>query len=351
MRIAEIAPAWFTVPPKGYGGIELVASRLTERLVERGHDVTLFASGGSRTVGRLVSPLREPPGLGGSDGAWHEAVHVAAAYGQAGDFDVVHDHTWLGPCLGAMIDRPPVVHTLHGPWDERTRRHYAALDDRVNLVAISETQRALNPDARYAGVVHNGIDLNAFPLRTEKEDFLLFLGRSCRDKGPDRAVRVAKRAGMHLKLVVKRMEPLERQYWEQAVEPLLTGDEEILDEVDHDEKVDLLGRARATLFPIDWEEPFGLVMIESMACGTPVLASPRGAAVEVVADRRTGFLCDSLEIMVDAVKDVGRIAPQGCRAHVGLRFSDDAMTSGYELVFREVVAQMPMGRGARAAAG
>jgi glycosyltransferase involved in cell wall biosynthesis len=337
MRIAEIAPAWFTIPPTGYGGIELVVSRLTERLVERGHDVTLFASGGSHTAARLVSPLLEAPGLGEENGAWREAIHVSTAYRQAREFDVIHDHTWFGPCLGAMLDEPPVVHTLHGPWEEHSLGHYAVLHDRIHLVAISETQRAANPAVRYAGVVSNGIDLDAFPLRTEKEDFLLFLGRSCRDKGPDRAVEVAKRAGMHLKLVAKRMEPFEQEYWEREVEPRLTGDEEIFDEVSHEEKVELLGRARATLFPIDWPEPFGLVMIESMACGTPVLAMPNGAAVEVVADRRTGFLCDSVEDMAGAVGQVEGISPEACRAHVGLRFSDQAMTLGYERLFERVL--------------
>jgi glycosyltransferase involved in cell wall biosynthesis len=337
MRIAEIAPVWLSVPPTGYGGIELVVSRLTEGLVERGHEVTLFASGGSQTSARLVSPMTEPPGLGNDGSTSHEAFHSLSAYRRAEEFDVIHDHTWLGPCLGAMLDGPPVVHTLHGPWDDRAVRHYSLLHDRLHLVAISQAQRESNPSVRYRGIVHNGIDLGAYPVRTEKEDFLLFVGRSCRDKGPERAVEVARRAGMHLKMVVKRTEAFEQDHWNREVEPRLTGDEEILDEVSHEEKVDLLGRATATLFPITWPEPFGLVMIESMACGTPVLATPMGAATEVVGDRRTGFLCETLDDMVEALGRLGRISPEGCRAHVGLRFSDEEMTRGYERIFTQVV--------------
>src|SRR5204862_6643626 len=150
MRIAEIAPVWYTVPPRGYGGIELVVAHLTEGLVARGHDVTLFASGGSTTSGRLASPLEVPPGIGAP--AAEEAYHVMAAYPRADEFDLIHDHTWLGPLVGAALSDPPVVHTLHGPWDDRARRHYDLLDRRVHMVAISRTQRDHHRSLHYAGV-------------------------------------------------------------------------------------------------------------------------------------------------------------------------------------------------------
>jgi glycosyltransferase involved in cell wall biosynthesis len=187
--------------------------------------------------------------------------------------------------------------------------------------------------------VHNGIDLDAYPIGTNKEDFLLFVGRSCREKGPDRAVEVARRVGLPLVMVVKRQEEFEQEYWKEAVEPRLTGAEVIYEGISHEEKVALMRMARAVLFPIDWPEPFGLVMIESMACSTPVLATPLGAATEVVADRRTGFLCPSLDDMVEAVGWVEEISPHGCRAHVGLRFSAQAMVRGYERIFHNVLRQ------------
>jgi len=211
------------------------------------------------------------------------------------------------------------------------------LDRRVHLVAISRTQRDDHRSLHYAGMVYNGVDLDAYPLGAEEEGFLLFIGRSCPEKGPDRAVEVARRAGMPLVMVVKREERLERDYWREAVEPRLTGNEIIYEGIGHARKVELMGKARATLFPIDWPEPFGLVMIESMACGTPMLATPMGAATEVVADRRTGFLCPSLDDMVEGLGWVDDISPRGCRALVGLRFSAQAMVRGYERIFQNVL--------------
>ena len=339
MRIAEIAPVWCTVPPREYGGIELVVAGLTEGLVARGHDVTLFASGGSQTSGRLSSPLDGPSGIGGPIA--DEAYHVLSAYLRAHEFDVIHDHTWLGPALGAMVEGPAVIHTLHGPWDDQARRHYGLLDSDIHLVAISHTQRAANPSVEYAGVVHNGIDLDAYPMGRTKEDFLLFVGRSCREKGPETAVDVARQAGLPLVMVVKRQERPEQDYWREHVEPRLTGRETILEGIGHDTKVDLMSRAKATLFPIDWPEPFGLVMIESMACGTPVIAMRIGAATEVVADQRTGFLCSSPEEMVEAVRRIDQISPSACRAHVGLRFSAEAMVTGYERIFERLGTPRP----------
>lgn len=340
MRIAEIAPVWMTVPPANYGGIELVVALLADGLTERGHDVTLFASGGSKTKANLVSPLPAPPemeemGMNIAD----EVFHAVTAYLQAGNFDVIHDHSGFGPALGAMLGgNPPVVNTLHGPWTDVTRRFYSALGDRVYPVAISESQASQNPDVRYAGVVYNGLDLDAYPFQPEKDDYLLFLGRSNREKGPEVAVEVAKRAGMPLKMVTKRAEPMEHEHWEEAVEPRLTGEEELIFNAPHDPKVELLQRARATLCTMQWQEPFGLVMVESMACGTPVIAPPMGAAPEVVEDGVTGFLRSDIDDMVEAIERLDEIDPEACRTRVEERFSAGAMVEGYEKVFEEVVA-------------
>jgi glycosyltransferase involved in cell wall biosynthesis len=321
LRIAEIAPPWVSVPPPSYGGIELVVSLIADGLVDRGHEVTLFASGGSRTKGTLVSPLDETPkladmGLSVTD----DTIHTLSAYLHAGEFDVIH-----------------VVRTLHGPWSEEARRFHHALAGRVHLVAISKSQASLNTDLSYAGVVYNGLDLDVYPYREDKDDYVLFLGRCNPEKGPEVAVEVAKRAGKHLKMVVKRAEPAEIKYWERMVEPRLTGDEDISFDVTHDEKVDLLSRAQGTLCTIQWAEPFGLVMTESMACGTPVIVPPMGAAPELVVDGETGFLRSDLDDMVDCVARLGEISPAACRARVADNFTADVMVSGYEKVFERVV--------------
>jgi glycosyltransferase involved in cell wall biosynthesis len=207
------------------------------------------------------------------------------------------------------------------------------LHERVDLVAISEAQKRLNTDVRYAGVVHNGIDLDAYPLQEEKGDYLMFLGRSSPEKGPDLAVEVAKRAGMPLKMAVKIAEPAERQYWDEQVVPRMTGEEEVVRNASHDRKVALLRGARATLFPIQWDEPFGLVMVESMACGTPILSFPRGAALEIVDDGVNGYLVDDVDAMAEAVGQVAGVKPDTCRRSVEERFSARTMIEGYRDVF------------------
>jgi glycosyltransferase involved in cell wall biosynthesis len=339
VRIAEIAPPWFTVPPAGYGGIELVVSLLADCLTDRGHDVTLFASGGSQTKASLVSPMVDPPDPALVGNSWYDAYHALSAYLTIDDdFDVVHDHSGItGPALGALRQgRPPVVHTLHGPWTEPARRYYGLLHRLVHLVAISDTQRATNPDVTYAGVVHNGVDLSQYPLRTDKDDFLVYIGRANPDKGPALAIEVARRAGLPLAMIVKKDEPFERSYWDEVAAPMLNDEVEVYEAVSHEQKTDLLGRARAMVFPIQWPEPFGLVMVDAMACGTPVVACPAGAAIELVEDGVTGFLGDSLEELVDAVKRVGACSPEACRSRVDARFSGRAMVDGYERIFASV---------------
>src|SRR5262245_45632936 len=208
MRIAVVAPVWFPVPPKGYGGIELVVSLLADGLAESGHDVTLFASGGSHTKGRLVSPMVDPPDPRELGNPWYDGFHALASYSNLGDVDVVHDHAGVvGPICGAMLNgTPPVVHTLHGPWTEQTRPLYGLLSDRVHLVAISDAQRAANTDVKYAATVHNGIDLDAYPYREEKEGFLVYIARANPDKGPRVAIEIARRSGLPLQMILKRSE-------------------------------------------------------------------------------------------------------------------------------------------------
>ena len=341
MRIAQLAPPWFAVPPERYGGIEWVVALLADGLADRGHDTTLYASGGSKTRAKLVSIFDEPPGGPFIGDPWYDAVQAVSAYQRASDYDIVHDHSGLvGPAIGSFAD-VPIVHTLHGPFTENAKRFYTLLSGRVWYVAISEAQRSFCPDLSYAGTVHNGIDVNLYPFRAEKEDFLLFLGRINREKGPELAVEVAHRTGRKLVMAVKMAEDFEKEYWRDVVEPLLDGSEEIIGEITIDEKADLLARARAVLFPIQWPEPFGLVMTEAMATGTPVIAFKYGAAPEVIVDGKTGFLVGSLDEMCEAVERVDQIRPEDCRRHVEEHFSADAMVEGYLRCFERVLADKP----------
>jgi glycosyltransferase involved in cell wall biosynthesis len=334
-----IAPPYLQIPPTGYGGIERVIAVLTEGLVANGHDVTLFAAPGSKTTARLESPLGAPVPLGDPAGVSSELYHVSAAYKAAASFDIVHDHTGLGPALGAVMPAPPVVHTLHGPWTPEGRRLYALLHDRIEIVAISEAQRSANLDISYAGVVHNGIDLALHPFNATKEDFLIFVGRINGEKRPEIAIEIARSAGLPLVMVIKRSEPFEQVYFDQKVAPLLGPDVTVLDEPPHEVKVDLMGRSRAMLFPIDWPEPFGLVMAEALACGTPVIARGLGAVPEVVRDGVTGFICDSVEEMVSAVAASTSLRPKDCRDDAERYFSAAAMVEGYERIYRSALAR------------
>ena len=340
MRIAVIAPVWFAVPPTGYGGIELVVSLLADGLVDAGHDVTLFASGGSRTKAKLISPMSEPPDPRDLGNPWFDAYHALASYLQIEDFDVVHDHSGIaGPVCGALLrGRPPVVHTLHGPWTDQNRPLYSLLAKELHLVAVSDAQRAANLDVPYAGTVHNGIDVSAYPFRAEKEDKLVYIGRANPDKGPKEAITIARRAGLPLLMLLKRGEPPAREYFEHEVEPMLSSDVELFENVTHAEKVELLGRACAMVFPIRWPEPFGLVMTEAMACGTPVITTNWGAAPELVEDGVTGFRRDGEDELVEMVSHVRELDPAACRRRVEALFSGEAMVHGYEAVFEKVRA-------------
>lgn len=334
LRIGVVAPAVLSVPPIGYGGIERVVSELVEGLVANGHDVTLFASEGSVTSARLISPLATPSPLGHPDALAEEIYHAATAYLHAREFDVIHDHTSAGPLFGAVSRWDTrVIHTLHGAWTPQNRRMAALIDRRVGLVAISRAQRAANSQLHYADMVYNGINLSSHPFNPAKEDFLVFVGRISSGKRPEIAIDIARKAKLPLVMMIKRSEPAEQAYWRDVVAPRLGSDVTVLDEPSHTVKVDLLGRARAMLFPIDWPEPFGLVMTESMACGTPVIASSLGAAPEVIADGTTGFLCSTVGQMVNAVGRAKDLKAQDCRDRVVRRFSSEAMVAGYERVY------------------
>jgi glycosyltransferase involved in cell wall biosynthesis len=339
LRIALVAPPWLPVPPAGYGGTERVIALLADGLVAAGHDVTLFAAAGSNTAATLVTPLAVPPPI--IDAAPdEEAFHTLAAFLNRDEFDLVHDHTRLGPTFAALTPHgPPVVHTLHGLWTPGLKQKLSLVHNRVHLVAISHAQQRHNESVRYAGVVHNGIDIAAHPFRAEKEDFLLYLGRINPDKGPDVAIEVAEQADLPLTMVIKRSEANEWEYWNDVVAPRLNSTVTVLEQPSDDVKVDLLGRARALISPICWPEPFGLMFVESLACGTPVVTRPFGAAPEIVTDE-VGFVCDDIADMVLAVKRADDISPDDCRARAESHFSGEAMVRGYEQLYRSVLSKV-----------
>jgi glycosyltransferase involved in cell wall biosynthesis len=331
VRIAVLAPPWFPVPPTGYGGIEWVVSLLADGLVDAGHDVTLFAAGESRTKARLEAVHERAPSEWIGRSFW-EMRHVLHCFERHGDFDVIHDHS--GPFAAALsgsIDTP-VVHTVHGPLDGEPGELYdqvARVAPRVGLASLSMNQRKPRPSFNWIANVPNALDLSVYPFRPQRSDYLLFIGRMSPDKGAHRAVAVAMEAGLPLKLAGKMQEPKERQYFEQFVAPHLGDGIEYLGEVSHGEKVELLQHARATLFPIEWEEPFGLVMIESMACGTPVIATRRGSVPEVVEHGRSGIIVEDYTLMAYALQEADRIDSLECRRFVQEHFSPMRMVRDY----------------------
>ncbi len=338
LRIAILSPVWFAVPPTGYGGIELVVSLLTEGLVDAGHDVTLFASGDSLTKANLSYVFAEAPSelIGRS---LPELRHALACYEQADEFDVINDHSGItAAALGGLVDTP-VVHTVHGPLDTHEAQQaygfIAEVSPAVGLISISENQRRPMPDLPWVATIPNAIDLSLYPCKPHRGDYLLFLGRFSPDKGAHRAIAVAMELDMPLKLAGKNREPKERQYFAEFVEPHLGhGGIEYLGEVSHGQKVELLQDARATLFPIEWEEPFGLVMVESMACGTPVIATRHGAVPEVIEHGKSGIIVDNYRQMAKALEEADALDPNELRRYVEERFAPERMVGDYENAYR-----------------
>ena len=342
MRIAQVAPLYESVPPRLYGGTERVVSWLADELVERGHEVTLFASGDSRTHARLVSAwpraLRLDPAQ--PDPFALHTLELAQAFSRADDFDVVHCHVdYLALPYGRLVSTP-VVHTLHGRLDLRPLIHVLTELREVPLVSISDSQREplTGLDLNWVATVHHGLPMRDVPAVTTASDgrYLVFLGRMSAEKRPDLAIAVAKRAGLPLIMAAKVDRP-DREYFEREIRPQLGHPLiEYIGEVSDAEKWRLLGDALALLFPIDWPEPFGLAMIEALACGTPVVARPCGAVPEIVRDGEVGFLADTVDELVAAVKRVDVIDRARCRRWAEAQFSVGVMADHYESVYRRL---------------
>jgi glycosyltransferase involved in cell wall biosynthesis len=346
MRIAQVAPLFESVPPTRYGGTERVVSWLTEELVRLGHEVTLFASGDSRTAARLVPACSRALW---QDPACHETLPhhvrlVELVAREAGFFDVVHFH--LDYVHFPVVSRLPcpTVTTLHSrlhPPDQGGLFD-AYLD--APLVSISDDQRRPIPWANWRATVYHGLPRGLHTFRERSGDYLAFLGRVSPEKGLDRAVEIARRAGLPLKVAAK-IYPEERPYYEQVIEPLFRASPwvEYLGEVGGADKDAFLGNARAVLFPIDWAEPFGLVMIEAMACGTPVVAFRRGSVPEVMVDGVTGFVVNDVDAAVDAVGRVAVLSRAACRRVFEGRYDAARMARDYVQVYRDLIREHAAG--------
>ena len=336
MRVAIVAPPWAPIPPDLYGGIEQAVDTLARGIHRAGHEVVLFATGDSTcpVPRRWLLAAAEGNRMGFSV---PEVRHVMAAYDVASEYDIVHDHTILGPFYAERYPDLPVVTTIHGPFNEELADIYRRLGERVPIIGISQAQRRPAPDIPIRRVIHHGVDPEGFTVGAGG-DYCLFLGRMAAEKGPHRAIAAARRAGVRLVVAGKLREPWEHLFFEKEVAPLLGDDVEYVGEVSQAEKERLLGGARATLFPIRWNEPFGLVMLESMACGTPVLAFAEGAAPEVVDHGRTGFLCRDEREMADGIASAGDIDRAVCRAAVEGYFSMDRVVGEHLELFAELLA-------------
>ena len=341
MRIAQIAPLHERVPPRFYGGTERVVSFLTEELVRQGHDVTLFASGDSHTSAKLVRccdmALRLNPAV--RDPLPYHMIMLDEVRRRIDEFDILHFHIDIfhAPLVRDIADR--TLTTLHGRLDLLDLLPFYATFRDLPLASISNDQQKYLNDVNWLGTVYHGLPHDLLTFRRNVGDYLAFLGRISPEKGPDRAIEIALRSGIPLKIAAK-VDRADQAYWEEKIHPMIEEhpDIEFLGEIGESDKADFLGRAVALLFPIDWPEPFGLVMIEAMACGTPVIAYRRGSVAEVIQDNVSGFLVETIEEAVAAVRRVALLDRGRVRAEFERRFTAERMARDYLDIYQELLS-------------
>ena len=342
MKIAQIAPLYESVPPKLYGGTERIVSYLTEELVARNHDVTLFASADSVTRARLVQASESALRLSQTrvvDAVAHHIRLLELVFREAHQFDILHFHIDYLHFPFTKRQTVPAVTTLHGnlsiPDLVPLYKEFREMD----VVSISDSQRQPLPWVGWSGTVYHGIPQNLYHLHESPGEYLAFLGRICPEKRVDRAIEIAKKAGRKLKIAAK-VDPADQEYFSDHIKPLLNHPLiEFIGEIGEGQKDEFLGNALALLFPIDWAEPFGLVLIESMACGTPVIAYNDGSVPEIIEEGKTGFIVDNEDDAVAAVERLGLIDRKSCRKEFEKRFSVHRMTSDYLAIYEEVRAR------------
>jgi glycosyltransferase involved in cell wall biosynthesis len=343
LRIAQIAPLYESVPPKLYGGTERVVSYLTEELVRRGNHVTLFASGDSVTAAKLHPGYPVALRLAGlaqvaANGLGNHMAMLSEVFERADDFDIIHCHLDYWTFAFSNLVATPTMTTLHGRLDlEELVPIFEQFKDRP-LISISDAQRKPLPWANWVATVHHGVPREHLHFNPNGGKYLAFLGRIAPEKRPDIAIEVARKAGIPLKIAAK-VDAVDREYFANVIEPMIKqGGVEYIGEINELQKSEFLGNALALLFTIDWPEPFGLVMIEAMACGTPVIARPCGSVPEVLRDGVTGFIAAEVDAMVAAIKKVDMLSRQACRDEYEHRFSVEVMAEKYERIYRELIS-------------
>lgn len=343
MRILQIAPLWERVPPRAYGGTEAVVHTLVEELVRRGHEVTLCASGDSLTSARLQACY--PRSLRQADDLQYKATyswqHAACSLKEAGGYDLIHNHAGEEVmALSHFAPDVPMLNTMHCLITPDTKFIWDRYDGYYNTISWNQRRNMPELDGGiFAGVVHNAIDVPSFPFDDAKDDYLLYLARISPEKGPHLAVEVARRTGRRL-IMAGKVDHLDYNFFVTAVAPLIDGDQVIFaGEADGPAKRALYRKARGLLMPIMWDEPFGLVLAEAQACGTPVVTFRRGAAPEIVLHGRTGFVVEDVEQMAQAVEHLDEIDPAACRAHAEMNFDAPVMAENYLKVYESILNQ------------
>jgi glycosyltransferase involved in cell wall biosynthesis len=341
LRIAQIAPLWFSIPPRKYGGTERIIHHLTEGLAERGYEVTLFASGDSKTKAKLKSVTKESlikRNIPWFDWWWNTFNH-SVAFEKASEFDIVHCHWNI---LGAYFQRfikTPVLFTFHNtplPSDHRWKIFEYYKKD-LNVVFISKKQKENSPVRfKKEWVVYNGIDIKKFPFGEKPKNFFLWAGRISPAKGTHTAVEIAEKLGLNL-LIGGQLQPMYKDYFEKKIKPRLSRKIKYIGELTQKQLAKLYKEAKALIYPIEWEEPFGLVVVESMACGTPVIAFERGSMMEVIKNGKTGFVVKDAKGAIQAVRKINGIKRADCRRWVEENFTIEKMVSNYEKVYNEII--------------
>lgn len=341
MRIAQIAPLYESVPPRMYGGTERVVSYLTEELVKQGHQVTLFGSGDSRTSARLVSHIDTSLRLNSTvtDPFPHHIIQLQQVIEQAHNFDILHFHTdYFHFPFSGLLKNVAIATTLHGRLDLLDLQ-YVYNKFKGHVISISDAQRRPLPQANWLGTVYHGLPKDLYKQGSGDGDYVIFLGRISPEKRPDRAIEIARRAGLKIKIAAK-VDKVDQAYYNDSIRDLIRQPHvDFMGEVGEDQKGDLLGKAKALLFPIDWPEPFGMVIVEAMACGTPVIAYPHGSVPELISEGENGFVVNNIDRAVEALDHVDLIDRERVREIFEERFSSTIMVNNYVRLYEKIVSK------------